>query len=788
MVSVTDPAKLEHLQTREQMKLLDVIDALRAEGLSEYTALPQLIVCGDQSSGKSSVLEAICGVPFPRKDTFCTRFATEVILRRATDEFISVSLVPGKTRSSQDRDILSGFHHDLSSREEFPELFEKAKHAMGLDVLGSRAFSEDILRVEVSGPTQPQLTVVDLPGLIHSENRKQTARDVSLVHKLVESYMKSERSIILAVVSAMNEFANQIVLKKARDVDPEGERTIGIITKPDTLRIGTTLEREFIALARNEDVKFERGWHVVKNLDLGAGEGETKDRDSEESLFFEKSNFKSLPPSSVGISSLRHRLSQVLFDQVRSELPKLVEDIRSGIATTRDGLDKLGPSRVTPEEQRAFLIRVSQEFQILSKDAINGQYSNPFFKDYVPAKTRLCAVIANSHDRFGTSLRESGARWIISESKDRKSVRGSSSSSKYRTREEAINKIQKLLRISRGRELPGLVNPLLVGEVFREYSEPWEGIARSHIRSVWKSTKFFLQQVLQHLTDAEVCAALFYELLEPIMNEKLDLAHSKLAELIAVYKDHPTTLNHCFQENVVALQKARRNSSNEEKLRGILSQGSKVHEQDLPLLMSAMQFEETPDMNRKAAEEIFDNMNAFYKTAMEVFLDNVPSLVIQETIVNQVPRMLCPESVFAMESDLVKKIASESEAKRLQREELTRKLGTLEAGYGICKQCVARGSSGLKEQIILRDKAPAEELASDEDISSGSDEVVEVTQSETEEPSDTHMPVASPREDVPKQEAEPTAGSWLSRSKGKDKHMKAEVGLVESSTEELTDD
>lgn len=361
--------------------------------------------------------------------------------------------VPGKTRSFQERDVLSGFHHDLSSREEFPALFEKAKQAMGLDALGSLAFSEDILRVEVSGPTQPQLTVVDLPGLIHSENRKQSARDVSLVHKLVESYMNSERSIILAVVSAMNEFANQIVLKKARDVDPEGERTIGIITKPDTLRVGTNSEKEFLALARNEDVKFKRGWHVVKNLDLGAGEGETKDRDSEESLFFEKSNFKALPPSSVGISSLRHRLSHVLFDQVRSELPKLIEDIQSGIAATRGGLDKLGPSRVTPEEQRAFLIKISQEFQILSKDAIIGQYSNPFFKDHLPAKRRLCAVIANSHDDFGTSLRENGARWIVSESKCRKSVRGSSSSSKYRTREEAVDKIQELLRISRGREV-----------------------------------------------------------------------------------------------------------------------------------------------------------------------------------------------------------------------------------------------------------------------------------------------------------------------------------------------
>ncbi|KAI9715653.1 MAG: hypothetical protein M1812_005805 [Candelaria pacifica] len=414
----------------------------------------------------------------------------------------------------------------------------------------------------------------------------------------------------------------------------------------------------------------------------------TKDRDSEESLFFEESNFKSLPPSSVGISSLRRRLSQVLFDQVRSELPKLVEDIRSGIATTRDGLNKLGPSRVTPEEQRAFLIRVRQEFQILSRDAVNGQYSNPFFKDHLPAKRRLCAVITNSHDDFGANLRESGARWIIPESKGRKSVRGGSSS-KYRTREEAVYKIQKLLRISRGREL--------VGKVFREYSEPWESIARSHIHSVWESTKVFLEQVLQHLTDAEVCSTLFYEVLESIMEEKLDLAYSKLSEVIAVYKDHPATLNHYFQENVVALQK------------------------DVPLLMAAMQFKETPDMNHKAAEEIFDHMNAFYKSW---------------------------------------------------------------------------GSPAVKEHMILRTNVPAEDLARDEDTSFSSDEVVEITQSGTEESLDNHMPTPSPLEDTAfgsvedaskpgtsqaiedwekystveakeTPEAEPAAEDWPSRSRSK---------------------
>lgn len=72
------------LQSRDHSELLDVIHLLRSQGVSHYVPLPQLIVCGDQSSGKSSVLEAMSGVRFPMKDNLCTRFATELILHRET--------------------------------------------------------------------------------------------------------------------------------------------------------------------------------------------------------------------------------------------------------------------------------------------------------------------------------------------------------------------------------------------------------------------------------------------------------------------------------------------------------------------------------------------------------------------------------------------------------------------------------------------------------------------------------------------------------------------------------
>lgn len=70
------------LSSREHRDLLDVVDRFRMRGMSRYVELPQIVVCGDQFSGKSSVLEAISGISFPVKDNLCTRFATEVILRR----------------------------------------------------------------------------------------------------------------------------------------------------------------------------------------------------------------------------------------------------------------------------------------------------------------------------------------------------------------------------------------------------------------------------------------------------------------------------------------------------------------------------------------------------------------------------------------------------------------------------------------------------------------------------------------------------------------------------------
>src|SRR5271154_4311634 len=86
------------LQSKDHEELLDIIDPLRGQGISRYIDLPQLIVCGDQSSGKSSVLEAVSGLRFPTKDNLCTRFATELVLRRSSQKSITVTILPDVNR------------------------------------------------------------------------------------------------------------------------------------------------------------------------------------------------------------------------------------------------------------------------------------------------------------------------------------------------------------------------------------------------------------------------------------------------------------------------------------------------------------------------------------------------------------------------------------------------------------------------------------------------------------------------------------------------------------------
>lgn len=91
---------------------LDKIDKLRDLGVHDYVALPQLVVVGDQSSGKSSVLEAVMELPLPRDSGLCTRFATNITFRRGPKTSIAVSIIPAPGTQPERAEKLRAFKKD----------------------------------------------------------------------------------------------------------------------------------------------------------------------------------------------------------------------------------------------------------------------------------------------------------------------------------------------------------------------------------------------------------------------------------------------------------------------------------------------------------------------------------------------------------------------------------------------------------------------------------------------------------------------------------------------------
>ena len=610
------------LQSKDHGQLLDVIDLLRSQGISHYVPLPQLIVCGDQSSGKSSVLEAVSGVRFPTKDNLCTRFATELILRRGPTASAKLEIIPGAERSDEEKEKLLNFRVPTVSIDEFPSLIDKAKEAMGLNS-DTKAFSDDVLRVEISGPKQPHLTLVDLPGLIHAENKQQSARDLQLVSSLVRFYMANSRSIILAVVSARNDYANQIVTKLARDVDPKGLRTLGIITKPDSLHVGSESEKAFLNLAKNEDVVFRLGWHVLRNRDYTERECSNEERDEAETGLFSQGIWTSLPTSSLGVGTLKPRLSIVLRDQIVSEMPSLIRDVEAGIKECRSRLARLREARGTPQEQRLYLIHISQSFSSLIKAAVGGVYVHDFFGDATTKagySKRLRAVVQNSLVDFAEDMRREGHDQDIT---DDAPQQDDESIPRRISRSDFIEGVRELMRRSRGCELAGTFNPLIVGDLFYRQSRPWKRLVERYCDSILEAARLCLELVLIHTTDETTRDGLLREIIEPAMDRVTKELGIKVSEIMRPHqKGHPITYNHYFTETI---QKARQEHEKKNMLRPLKAffkvkphtGSSYIQPQAFNTadLLDALTQRTEEDPDRYACSEAVDCMEAYYKAS-----------------------------------------------------------------------------------------------------------------------------------------------------------------------------
>ena len=97
-----------------------------------------------------------------------------------------------------------------------------------------KAFSRDVLHLEIAGPIEDHLSIIDVPGTFKLTTEGETDEsDIEMVDQMVHDYMKNPRSVMLTVVPANVDIATQDIVQKAEKLDPEGVRTFGVLTKPD---------------------------------------------------------------------------------------------------------------------------------------------------------------------------------------------------------------------------------------------------------------------------------------------------------------------------------------------------------------------------------------------------------------------------------------------------------------------------------------------------------------------------------------------------------------------------
>ena len=520
--------------------------------------------------------------------------------------------------------------------------------------LGGGAFARDILRIEDSGPSRPQLTIVDLPGLIHSRTKHQSQDDVNLVKALVKEYMEERRSIILAVVSAKYDHANQWVLTLAREADEDGDRSLGVITKPDLLKSGSGSEATVMSLASNEDVNFKLGWHVLKNMDTDDKSTTLEVRDAEEAKFLSQEPWSRLPKERRGIDGLRKCLSKVLLAQIRRELPNLMNEIHSQISTCRDQLEQLGEPRTTVNQQKSFLVHLSMSYQNLVKAAVGGTYDNPFFDDTESedenqhkrtkkraklgkqtsnnsskpggddsCPRRLRAVLQQLNMDFSKNMESRGHKFEIPSSlspeEGSSSTQISSGAPIKVTREAYIDQVSEIMRKTMGRELPGTFNPLVVKDLFAEHSRPWNHLAKEHIVSIWTTVRRFLLLVVAEIADPTTEMTLIEELFDPGLEEMKMQLHNKVDELLQYRRDgHPITYNQSFTEKLQQSRNERRRETTKAFLKKFFNcplkhYGVQVNRfLDIEELSERLAKGQESDMHRFAASEALDAMFAYY--------------------------------------------------------------------------------------------------------------------------------------------------------------------------------
>ncbi|KAF2163888.1 hypothetical protein M409DRAFT_25666 [Zasmidium cellare ATCC 36951] len=713
-IKVASDEAINQMKSKQQSELLDAIDKLRREHIDAEISIPQIVVCGNQSSGKSSVLESLARVRFPAGQGVVTKFATEVVLRNTEHPSMKVSLnafTQRKTASSlpnpfpqHDQDLIDkieafrpGFN--VEGPEDFPLVIKAAtSHLAHLGTTGS--ICSHLLRVEISGPENPHLTLVDLPGLISNDQTSNVeAGDMARIANLVARYMKEPRSIVVAIFDALLDQESQHVFKVVTS-SAATQRTIGVITKPDRLVPGSDQEKFVARLAENEQIHLGLGWHVVRNL-----AHEDQDRSLEHHQDLEGSLFSSdiwhtLSKADLGVTALRQKLGRALFHSIRGDLTELIAEMRRKLTTKQLELESLGSPRESIAEQRTYLNSVAQKFARLVESSLEGDYLKQEFSTFFANDSnRTRETIREIVETFVADIRVNGQNRKVQgegakSSSDEKAtltateqkaslLNGTADPSLY------CKKVATIMSKCRGKTLVGQIPLETVTAIFREQSLPWEAISTKYLDFCKSEVQRFMRSAIYHVAGQHTGDLLWQEYIYQVLVAKSASLDLKLSELLWPYqKCHPMTTNRRYWEEVKALGPSETVTKIADEPVVVFGQVNPINDRSGPAPWSRAARDRKWNSELLVAAEAIDRAEAYYNIAVETFVENVATLAIEACLLAGLGEAIPAETVWNLDADAIAKLAAEPQGIADTREKTARQIKALKEAIGTCERHV----------------------------------------------------------------------------------------------------
>ncbi|KAE9397409.1 P-loop containing nucleoside triphosphate hydrolase protein [Gymnopus androsaceus JB14] len=410
------------LYASRRKELLALINQLRAVGAQSDLDLPRITVIGNQSAGKSSVVEAISGITVPRDAGTCTRCPMECRLLSSTGPWTcQISIRQEFDRGGNRlREVFeTRFGGTITDKSQVELALRRAQFSVlnpGIpqkDILNaspeklktmatqkSMPFSKNVVCVDLEGPELTDLSFIDLPGLI--QNAEPNV--VQLVEDMVVSHIGGN-SLILIALPMTDDIENQKALLLAKKVDKEGRRTIGVLTKPDMLGTGSTKAASlWLDVLEDRRHPLMHGYYCTRQPnddERCAGIDADEARATEEKFFKTTTPWsKSTSPLRFGIKNLISSLSRLLVQIIDDNLPKIREDTSKQLSDCRRTLEQIPPP--ISEEPATYLLSLVTTFCSEFQTLVRGRADS----------AELIRLHRETYATFKTAIRKTAPNFV----------------------------------------------------------------------------------------------------------------------------------------------------------------------------------------------------------------------------------------------------------------------------------------------------------------------------------------------------------------------------------------